>query len=168
VFWACTSGSFVFGWEGAQRQVSELGRFAEVPSSSTSLAFVQALRSLDIDCVSIAATYPEPVTSCFVTLLADAGIEVLGARSNDIMTAAEAGTLDAGALEALVRAGEHADAQAILVPDTALHTVRSIPALEAALDKPVLSANLVSVWEAMRLAGVRAPGDGSRLFADTH
>jgi maleate cis-trans isomerase len=107
------------------------------------------------------------VTSCFVTLLADAGIEVVGARSNDIMTAADAGTLDSGALDALVRAGEHPDAQAILVPDTALHTVRSIPALEAALGKPVLSANQVSVWEAMRLAGVRAAGDGSRLFADT-
>jgi maleate cis-trans isomerase len=167
VIWACTSGSFVFGWEGAQRQVSELGHFAGVPSTSTSLAFVQALRALEIGRVSIAATYPEPVTSCFVTLLADAGIEVVGARSNDIMTAADAGTLDAGALEALVRAGEHPDAQAILVPDTALHTVRSIPALEAALGKPVLSANQVSVWEAMRLAGVRAAGDGSTLFADT-
>lgn len=166
-FWACTSGSFVFGWEGAQRQVSELERFAGVPSSSTSLAFVQALRTLDISRVSIAATYPAPVTSCFVTLLADAGIEVVGVRSNDIMTAADAGTLDAGALEALVQAGEHPDAQAILVPDTALHTVRSIPALEAALGKPVLSANQVSVWEAMRLAGVRAPGDGSTLFAAT-
>jgi maleate cis-trans isomerase len=157
----------VFGWEGAQRQASELERFAGVPSSSTSLAFVQALRTLDISRVSIAATYPAPVTGCFQTLLADAGIEVVGVRSNDIMTAADAGTLDTGALEALVQAGEHPDAQAILVPDTALHTVRSIPALEAALGKPVLSANQVSVWEAMRLAGVRAPGDGSTLFAAT-
>jgi len=164
--WACTSGSFVFGWEGAQRQVTELSRFAGVPSSSTSLAFVDALTTLGISCVSIAATYPAPVTSRFVALLADAGIEVVGARSNDIMTAAEAGTIDGEALETLVRAGDHPDAQATLVPDTALHTVRSIPALEAALEKPVLSANQVSVWEAVRLAGVRPVGhNATRLFA---
>lgn len=165
VIWACTSGSFVLGWEGAQRQVAELGRFAGVPSSSTSLAFVDALATLAITRVSIAATYPEPVTSHFVALLADAGIEVVGARSNDIMTAADAGTVGAEAVDALVRAGDHPDAQAILVPDTALHTVRLIPALEAALQKPVLSANQVSVWEAMCLVGARPSGDGSRLFA---
>jgi maleate cis-trans isomerase len=166
VIWACTSGSFVFGWQGAQRQVSELGRFAGVPSSSTSLAFVAALGVLGITRVSIAASYPEPVTSRFVKLLNDAGIEVLGAISNDIMTAADSGVVDAATLEALVLAGDHPDAQATLVPDTALHTVRSIAALEAALEKPVLTANQVSVWQALRLAGVRPAGEhAGRLFA---
>ena len=61
VLWACTSGSFVFGWEGAQMQVSELARFVEVPSSSTSLAFVEAVKALGMSRVSIAATYPAPV-----------------------------------------------------------------------------------------------------------
>jgi maleate cis-trans isomerase len=155
--WACTSGSFVFGWEGAQRQVADLGRFLGVPSSSTSLAFVAALRALAITRVAIAATYPAAVTAHLVTLLADAGIEVVGAASNDIMTAADAGRVDEESLLRLVRAGDHPDAQALLVPDTALHTVRSIPLLEATLGKPVLSANQVSVWEALRLAGVRVP-----------
>jgi maleate cis-trans isomerase len=165
VLWACTSGSFVFGWEGAQQQVSELAEFVAVPSSSTSLAFVEAVRTLGITCVSIAATYPAPVTARFVELLGDAGIEVVGAR-NDIMSAGEAGTVGEQALHRLVRAGDHPDAQATLVPDTALHTVRSIPALEAALGKPVLTANQVSVWQALRLAGMRPVAENAgRLFA---
>lgn len=163
--WACTSGSFVFGHEGAQQQVSELGLFAGMPTSSTSLAFVNALAALSIERVAIAASYPEPVTRRFVQLLSDAGFDVVRASSNDIMTAAEAGTLEAEGLEALVRAGDHPDAQATLVPDTALHTVRSIPALEDALQKPVLTANQVSVWQALRLAGVRPAENGSKLFA---
>src|SRR5215218_10725810 len=46
--WACTSGSFVFGWEGARRQVAELERDFGGPTSSTSLAFVEALRTLNL------------------------------------------------------------------------------------------------------------------------
>jgi maleate cis-trans isomerase len=43
------------------------------------------------------------------------------------------------------------------VPDTALHTVRSLAALEQAVGKPVITANQVSVWEGLRLAGREAP-----------
>lgn len=31
VVWACTSGSFVFGWDGARRQADELGALLGVP-----------------------------------------------------------------------------------------------------------------------------------------
>src|SRR3569833_1412976 len=44
--WACTSGSFVFGWEGAAGQVAGVGQAAGVPASSTSFAFVNAVRHL--------------------------------------------------------------------------------------------------------------------------
>ncbi len=46
VVWACTSGSFVYGWEGAQGQVRALARSAGLPASSTSFAFVHAAQEL--------------------------------------------------------------------------------------------------------------------------
>jgi maleate cis-trans isomerase len=155
--WACTSGSFVFGWEGAQRQAAELEAYFGAPASSTSLAFVAALRGLGVRRVAIAATYPEPVTACLVELLADAGFEVVGAGSRGIVTATEVGTLGEDALIELVRAGDRPDAEAVIVPDTALHTARSLVALRQAAGKPVLTANQVSVWEALRLAGRECP-----------
>ena len=151
--WACTSGSFVFGWDGAQRQAADLEARFGGPASSTSLAFVAALRALGLGRVAIAATYPAPVTACLVDLLGDAGFDVLGAGSEGIVTAAEVGTLDADALVAFVRAGDRHDAEVVLVPDTALHTARSLETLEEAVGKPVLTANQVTVWEALRLAG---------------
>jgi maleate cis-trans isomerase len=165
--WACTSGSFVFGWEGAQRQAADLAERFGGPASSTSLAFVAALRALAVRRVAIAATYPEPVTACLVEMLGDAGFEVLGSGSEGIVTAAEVGTLDEEALMTFARAGDRPDAEALLVPDTALHTVRSLQAMEDALGKSVLTANQVSVWDALRLAGhdvAPRPGFGA-LFA---
>src|SRR5262245_58765905 len=93
VVWACTSGSFVYGWEGAHAQAAALERAAGVPASSTSLAFVRAARSLGVRRVAIVATYPDDVTALFTRFLGDAGFEVVRATSHDIYTAAEVGTL---------------------------------------------------------------------------
>lgn len=163
--WACTSGSFVFGLHGARRQVAELEADFGGPASSTSLAFVEALHALKLRRVAVAATYPEPVTSCFIDLLGHAGIEVVGSGSQGIITAEEVGTVGREAVLALVAAGDHRDAEAVLVPDTALHTVRWLDDLESAVGKPVVTANQVTIWEALRLAGrpVRVTGHG-RLF----
>jgi Glycerate kinase family/Arylmalonate decarboxylase len=59
--WACTSGSFVFGWEGAAAQVDGVRAAAGAPASSTSFAFVNAARHLGLRRVAVAATYPRDV-----------------------------------------------------------------------------------------------------------
>ena len=47
--------------------------------------------------------------------------------------------------------------EAVLIPDTALHTVDFLPELEAAAGKTVLTANQVTMWEALRLANRLTP-----------
>ena len=54
----------------------------------------------------------------------------------------------------------------MLLPDTALHTIGLLDALDARVGKPVLTANQVSVWQGLRLAGADAPRRGfGTLFA---
>ncbi len=163
--WACTSGSFVFGWEGARRQVDDLTDALGVPASSTSFAFVGAIEALGVRRVAIAATYPEDVALRFAEFLAVPGIETLAVTDRNIITAAEVGTLEHDAVLAHIAGGDHPDAEAVLVPDTALHTAAWIDEIEAALGKPVLTANQVSLWEALRLVGHRSAQQGlGRLF----
>jgi maleate cis-trans isomerase len=161
--WACTSGSFVFGWDGATAQVSGVSSAAGVPASSTSFAFVNAVRHLGISKVAVAATYPQDVATRFASFLASAAIEVVSLSYKGIVTAAEVGTLGREDVLSFVKANDHPDAEAVLVPDTALHTVAWLTDLEDLLGKPVLTANQVSVWEGLRLAGVveRRPGLGA-------
>jgi hypothetical protein len=47
----------------------------------------------------------------------------------------------------MVEQNDNPDAEAILVPDTALHTVAWLEQLEAAAGKPVLTANQVTFWK---------------------
>lgn len=168
VIWACTSGSFVFGLDGARRQVAPLATQLRVPASSTSFAFVDAIATLGVTRVAVAATYPPDVVAAFVSFLGEAGITVVAAGAEDIITATEVGTFGADRVLDFVTSGDHPDAEVVLVPDTALHTAAFVAELEGRLGKPVLTANVVTMWEAMRLAGAlgatRAEGLG-RLFA---
>ena len=156
VVWACTSGSFVFGWDGAAAQVAALQAVAGVPASSTSFAFVDACARLGVRRVAVGATYPDDVAERFVAFLAAAGIEVLALSAKGIVTAAEVGTLPPAAVLEFAAAADHPDAQAVLLPDTALHTIGLLDRLDARVGKPVLTANQVSVWQGLRLAGADA------------
>lgn len=166
VVWACTSGSFVFGLSGAREQAARLAERTGVPASSASLAFVEAVAALGANRPAIAATYPDDVVAALIDFLDDAGIDVVAAAGQGILTAAEVATFGRDRVLSFVRAGDHPDADAVLVPDTALHTARWIGDLEAAVGKPVLTANQVTVWEALRLVGANRaqPGLGA-VFA---
>lgn len=155
VMWACTSGSFVYGPEGARQQIDQLTSAAGVPASSTSAAFVDALTHLGLRRVAVAASYPEDVARLFVEYLAAAGIEVVGMSSAGIDTAAEVGALTPEEVVDLAVTHDRPEAQTLLVPDTAMRTLGVIPDLEARLGKPVLTANQVTIWQALRLAGSR-------------
>lgn len=167
VVWACTSGSFVFGWTGAHEQVAQLAAAAGVPATSTSLAFVAAAQALGLRRVAVVATYPDDVARLFAEFLSDGGISVTSLRSHGIVTAAEVGTVGGGALLEMALAGADPDADAVLLPDTALHTVDHVAALERTIRRPVLTANLVSAWAGLRLAGLRPahPGLGTLFTA---
>jgi maleate cis-trans isomerase len=158
--WACTSGSFVFGWDGATEQVAGVRDAAGVPASSTSFAFVNAARHLGLRRVAVAATYPADVAERFRDFLAGAGIEVVALTCRGIITAAEVGTLGRTDVLDFIAANDHPDAEAVLVPDTALHTVAWLDEAEERLGKPVLTANQVSVWEGLRIAGDRTTRPG--------
>ncbi len=154
VMWACTSGSFVFGWDGAHDQVTRLQEVTGVPTSSTSLAFVAACRALGIQRVSVAASYPEDVAESFVDFLGQGGVEVSAMGSHGIITAAEVGTLGQSQVAAIVRGADLAGgAEAVLVPDTAMHTLAWLESLEHVAGVPVLTANQVTIWQGLNLLG---------------
>jgi maleate cis-trans isomerase len=149
--WACTSGSFVYGLAGAQAQVNDVAEYLGVPASSTSLTFLSALQMLGFTRVTIAAPYPPELAGAFRSFLDEAGIEVLHLGALGIWSGGEVSTITPEDVMDFAKANDHADAEAILMPDTALHTAAFLPQLEEHVGKPVLTANQVTFWEALRL-----------------
>ncbi|QKW27692.1 decarboxylase [Streptomyces seoulensis] len=163
VVWADTRGGFEQGWADAHAQVRELALAAGMPASSTSFGFVHAAQEIGVRRVAVAAPYADDVTGRFAEFLRAGGVEVAAAHSAGRATAAEVAGWGERELLGLARAADTADAQALLVPCTALHTASHVADLEKELGKPVLTANQVTVWEALRLTDrrVNAPGLGA-------
>jgi maleate cis-trans isomerase len=141
--------------------VRQLQAVADVPTSSTSLAFVDALRYLGIVRVAVAATYPAELAGLFTAFLAAADIEVVWLSGRGLNTAAEVGaTMGRREVLDLAARNDHPEAEAILLPDTALHTAAWLDELEERTHKTVLTANQVSLWKGLQLAGSPQPRPG--------
>ena len=165
VFWACTSGSFILGRDYAERQRDAIERAAGVPAGSTSLAFAKVLDEIGVRRVSVLATYPEPASRAFAAFLAEFGIEVVHLQWLDAPGGWDASAMDSERIVNGVREATVDGADVVLVPDTALPTLSIVERLEETASRPVLTANAVSLWEAMALGGERMPlpGYGSLL-----
>jgi len=159
VVWAATGGSSAHGWQGAHEQVGALARAAGLPASATSFGFVHAVRELGATRVAVGGTDADDVAALFSSFLAEAGLDVVSVRRSGPGT----GGWGEAEVLALVRAADHTDAEAVLLPDASLRTASFLPALEKELGRPVLTASQVTVWEALRLAGrrVHAPELGT-------
>lgn len=154
LMWACTSGSFVAGRRNAERQREELSALG-VPSSSTSLSFVDALRELGISRVSILSPYPADVTEAFVNFLAEFEIRVRESASLARASGPEVAHIASG--EMIEGAGTvvRPDTEALLLPCTAIISSHLLGPVQEAVGVPVLFANQVTLWNITKLLGLR-------------
>jgi maleate cis-trans isomerase len=154
VAFACTCGSFAYGPAGSRQQAEDLAAVAGVPATTTSQAFMAAATAMGLKRVVVLATYPVDVARLFVDLLNDIGTEVVALTSLDLLTGRQSNRLTPEELMDRVTGLDHDEAEAILVPDTAVRSLDIITPLEERLGKPVLTANQVTAWRAIRLAGL--------------
>jgi maleate cis-trans isomerase len=166
VSWACSSCSFTRGLDGAREQAEAVTADLGVPASSTSLAYLAALDRLGIRRVALASVYDPGLTSVFADFLAAAGCTTVHAVSASAPSDRALAAWDAARITELAVSADHEDAEAVLVPETALHTTPLLAELESRLGKPVLTATAVTLWHAFRQAGADPVRGGlGRLFA---
>ncbi len=154
VYWPCTSGSFVRGRSHAQEQLRVLTDTVGVPAGSTSLAFIRALQQRNIQRVSILSTYPEPASKALASFLEEFEIEILSMNWLNAASGWDAALFEPEFIIKHIPAAIHRDAEVLLIPDTAMPTLFAINAFETAAAIPVFTANGVTMWDAMNLAGL--------------
>ncbi len=164
VAYPCTSGSFVGGITGERAMCAAMTRAGELPSVTTSGALLDALGELGARRVALVTPYTESVTSSLGEYLVEAGIAVTGRAflglTRHIWKVPYRDVVDM-ARQAVVGA-----ADCLFISCTNLPTYDVIPQLEAELRMPVLSANQVTMWSALRRIGARAVGPYQQLLID--
>ena len=162
VVYACTSGSFVAGLAGERSLCAAMRDAAAAPAVTTSGALLDALAALDVRTVAIATPYDEPVTDRLASFLAEAGHRVAGRAWLGLR--ADIAWVAATSVRRLVEAADTPAADAVFISCTNLRTFDLLADLEAELGKPVLSANQVSLWGALRAGNLPAAPVAQRLF----
>ena len=159
----CTSASFVGGLAGEARLREAMKHGGARRALTTSGAMLEALEAIGARRVAVATPYDAALTDRLVDFLAEAGIETTGmgylGMGEDIWR------VDAGSVCELARAIPREGADALFLSCTNLPTYDVIPALEEEFGLPVLSANLVTLWAALRALGELPRGRRERLFA---
>jgi maleate isomerase len=160
VAYACTSGSFVGGVAGERAMCEAMTRAGAVPSLTTSGALLEALRELGARRITLVTPYTVSVTQSLEEYLAEAGIKVTGRASlgltRHIWKVPYREVVD------MARRAVRGAADALFISCTNLPTYDVIPQLEAELRIPVISANQVTMWAALRQLGTRAVGPYQR------
>ncbi|WP_218014604.1 maleate cis-trans isomerase family protein [Mycobacterium neglectum] len=160
--YACTAGSFVKGMAGEAALVSAM-RAAGAPAAvTTSGSVLAALQHLGLSRVATVTPYTTDLTVGLTSYLMEAGVEVVATSGLGLTSNIWAVPYEQTA--ELVRATDVPDAEAIVISCTNLPTYDLIAKLEAELEKPVVTANQVTMWAALRVAGRKAVGPGQRLL----
>jgi maleate isomerase len=162
IAYACTSGSFVNGVEGEADLCKVIYNTTGALAATTSGALLAALRQLNITRLAIATPYNAELTRALVAFLDTAGIEVIQAgyldSEHDIMH------IDYDSVRRMADSIDCDQAQALFFSCTNLRTYDVIEELERRHNKPVLSANQVTIWAALKAGGLPMPANNQRLF----
>ena len=159
----CTSASYVAGMAGEARLRAAMEAGGARRAITTSGALLEALEALGARRVAIATPYDADLTERLAAFLAEAGVATSGTRHLGL--GAGIWSVDADTVRDLARGLPLAGADAVFLACTNLPTYDVIPSLEAELGLPVLSANLVTMWAALRHLGALPADRPERLFA---
>jgi maleate isomerase len=163
--YACTSASYANGLAGERRLRAALERGGARRALTTSGALLEALAALGVHRIGVATPYDAELTAALPEFLAAAGHEPVAVAYLGLDHAIE--RVRPRSVAELIRSAAPAEADAVVVSCTNLPTIEVLSELEHELGRPVVSANLATVWAALRAAGIPGPERPERLFLAT-
>ena len=167
VAYGCTTGSYVLGPDGDAAIAADMRTAAGVPATTTSTAAVAALRELGLRRLAVLSRTSTRSNERLRAYLEASGFAVVNLvglnQRGDIEAIEPAATRD------LVTSRVNTPtADAIFISCTGLRTAAIIDDLEAALAKPVVTANQATLWRLAHLTGApTTTPERGRLLAAT-
>ena len=160
--YGCTTGSYMKGMAGEASLRRVIATASGAEAVTTSGALLEAVQALGVSRLAVATPHDRLLAGGLVSFLEEAGLAVPSvaylALDQDIQE------VSAATIRALARKADKADAEALFLSCTNLPTLALIPQLEEEIGKPVLAANQVTIWAALRRIGKTNPAIPHTLF----
>jgi maleate cis-trans isomerase len=163
VILAHTASSYATGFADEPQLMARIASLTGATAITAARAVLAALQHLGVKKLALGTPYPEAISAKGKVFWEAAGFDIVGyqrlADVHNIYAENEQRAYQ------LARQANTPDAEAVFLSGTGLPTVGVLETLEQDLRKPVISSNQASLWQALRLAGVRQaiPGFGQLL-----
>ena len=145
-----TASSYVAGVQGDIELARRIGEAARARGMTAAEAAVRCLRSLGVRRLWLAAPYPRATTQTCADFMTAQGFEVAALECLGVDQATNLKKVSAQAIYDLgMRVAARGDADALFFSGTGVHTLAVVGALERAIGKPVITANLAALWGAL-------------------
>lgn len=161
VAYLCTSGSFLNGVDYERSLVKAICDAGAPAAVTTSGALAEVLQQLDAKRISVLTPYDGDLTDRLHEFLAELGVETLS--SDHLGLGGGIWKVSYRTIAERIIAANHPEAEAVFISCTNLPTYDLIEPLEAALGKPVLTANQLTMWACLKRMNLPKVGPGDWL-----
>ena len=155
IAFCCTSGSFIKGPGYDQEIIKRIKRVFQGIVTTTTTSVIEAFKTLDVKRVAVASPYIEEVNQALKRFLESIGIEVISIKGLGLVKDVEVGRLSPEIAYSLAKNVDRPEAQAIFISCTNFRSLEVIDILEKDLRKPVITSNQATMWNLLRLLGIR-------------
>lgn len=151
IAYACTSATLADGPEFDRAFCNEIAAKTGLPAVTTAGALVEAIQDIGATKVAFTSPYVYQLASEAVDFIEQSGIKVV----NQVGFEQELSSLEQNALTPLdaYRMGlraDHPEAEVLVISCTDYRAVEAIPALEQALQKPVVTSNSALMYACLK------------------
>lgn len=168
VTYACASGSFVGGRTGEHALTESMLSAGAPAATTTSGGLISALNVLRLRRIAVVTPYIDSVTERLLTFLDEHRVEVVSSVGLGLLD--HIWKVGYAEIVQAVTAVDVAEADGLFISCTNVPTYDIIGPLERWLGKPVLTANQVTMWSALRQLGspMMAAGQWLAEISETH
>jgi maleate isomerase len=159
--WAGTSGLWL-GLDHDRALCEALREATSVPATTTALALFDACATLGVRRCALVTPYLSEVVDRIVATCAEAGVAVVAERHLGLSDNHAFGLVTEQEISALALACTSDDLDGCLIACTNLGGAGIVAALEQQMRAPVLDSIAVTIWHALKVAGLARPGTPQR------
>lgn len=166
IAYGCTTGSLVHGPGYDEDIEARLETAAGVPAVATAASIKRAFDALDVESIAVTTPYIEDLNRREAEFLESAGYDVVDIDGLGLSSNLEIGAQEPETAANAARNVDDPAADAVFISCTNYRTFEIIPELERELDKPVVTSNQATLWDALNQldTDVRPTIDLGQLF----
>lgn len=159
VVFGCTTGSLLGGPGFDEQLIQRMESAAGVRATTTSTALIEGLRAVRGKRLGVGTPYIDELNTLEAEFLEGAGFDIVSLQGLSIESDGDIARVPYDTIRELARSVERG-ADTIFLSCANLPTLEILEELEQELDRPVVSSVAVTIWHALKLAGIEAGAGG--------